>query len=225
MMSFLAFHKNSGVDHFVVYDFGIPDQFHVALKTLSQIQNLNFTYSRVSWNFPFDLVDYKILRHMVEADCLYRTFGRSNLAVTLSWNEYMNLHYHSSMTNAIQDLNKVAVKSGAAFAAETLVMCVENTSDDASGSLNFSTPFIMSATKRLREGSEDERFFFEMMDRDEVFRKRGGRNKLNELATVYKFEGCHGDLEVIAGQGLRGAEKTPGSGIFQYYIKGKLFSD
>lgn len=44
MMSFLTFHKNSRVDHFVVYDFGIPDQFYIALKTLSQIHNLNFTY-------------------------------------------------------------------------------------------------------------------------------------------------------------------------------------
>ncbi|XP_063983052.1 uncharacterized protein LOC135165570 [Diachasmimorpha longicaudata] len=225
MISFIAFHRNIGLDNFIVYDFGIPDVFNVAMKSLSGVLNMNFTYSTVAWNFPYEGVDYKVIRHLVESDCLYRTFGRAKLAVTLTWNEYINLKYHWTLSNVISDFNKAAggSMSGDPFGVETFVFCVDGSSGD---SLNFSTPMILSTTKRLRgQANKEDRHIYELEDKGKVFRKRNFRRKLDDLVEVYKYEGCGGDQEVVENQVLRFAENTPGSTVFQYYITGGLFSD
>ncbi|XP_011311243.1 uncharacterized protein [Fopius arisanus] len=221
LVTFVAFHRNIGLGNFIVYDSGISDTFNSGMKSLSRVLNMNFTYSTVSWNFPYD-VEPRVIRHLVEVDCLYRGLGRAGLALTLAWNEYVNLKYHSTMASVVLDFNKVSGGDNprGPFGMRTFAFCMEGPGEY----LNFSTPMILSTTKRVRgEGSKEERRVYQLGD-DEPFGKGRARKKLDDLIGIYRYELCEGE-DVVQNQLLRFAENTPGSNIFQYYLTGRLFGD
>ena len=99
MISFINFHDIIGADNFIVYDFGIPNQSNSNLKELSQSQNpyWKFTYTIVPWNFPFPGTDPIVIKDLIQADCLYRTYNKVMYVITLSWEEYIVLRYHHSL--------------------------------------------------------------------------------------------------------------------------------
>jgi len=51
-------------------------------------------------------IDRNVIREIIETDCLYRTYNNVAYAVTLSWNEYVNLKYHHAMIDLLADFKQ-----------------------------------------------------------------------------------------------------------------------
>ncbi|XP_008555749.1 uncharacterized protein LOC103577045 [Microplitis demolitor] len=222
MISFLAFHDYIGWDNFIVYDYGIPYVFNEAVKTMSMVSNVqwNFTYTTTSWNFPYAQVPRRVMRNLIEADCLYRTYTRANLAVTLAWDEYVNLKYHTSVEHVLSDLNKVNGKIDDKFRVNAVIFCTDYADSD---SVNSPTPVILRTTRRLRTVDKNEPLFIYKLDH--ISSNDVTQQDMDELMIINRYQKCNtNDRRQISNGVLRFAESMPSSQIFQYYITGKLFS-
>ncbi|XP_044575816.1 uncharacterized protein LOC123259394 [Cotesia glomerata] len=222
MISFLAFHDYVGWDNFIVYDYGIPFVFNEAVKKMSLFSNVqwNFTYSAVPWNFPYAQIPRRVIRNLIEADCLYRTFSRASFAVTLAWDEYVNLKYHTSVEHVLSDLNKVNGKIDDKFRLNAVVFCTDYADSD---SVNSPTPVILRTTRRLRNVDKDEPLF--IYKRDHISSNDITQQEMDELMIINRYKKCNtNDRRQIVNGVLRFAESMPSTQIFQYYITGRLFS-
>ncbi|KAI4478658.1 PREDICTED: uncharacterized protein LOC106784685 [Polistes canadensis] len=105
MITFISFHELIGVNNFIAYDFGIVNTLNNRFKELSAIYipQSNFTYTTVPWNFPFSRLDTNIMKDIIEADCLHRTYNKMMYISILSWQEYIALNYHRSLVDLLAD--------------------------------------------------------------------------------------------------------------------------
>ncbi|XP_076233849.1 uncharacterized protein LOC143178843 [Calliopsis andreniformis] len=126
MIAFINFHDIIGMNNFIVYDFGIPNELNSNLKELSRSQNpyWKFTYTIVPWNFPFSKIHLKVIKDLIQADCLYRTYNKVNYVVTLSWEEYVVLRYHHSIVDLMTDFERSRLKADR-YKIKTLTFCTE----------------------------------------------------------------------------------------------------
>lgn len=126
MITFLSFHELIGINNFLAYDFGIANNFNNLLKKLakSNISKSKFTYSTVSWNFPFSNVGIKVVKDIIEADCLHRAYNKVMYVAVLSWQEYIVLNYHNSVIKLLTDYNSLTW-SGDRYKLNTLTFCIK----------------------------------------------------------------------------------------------------
>ncbi|XP_033227594.1 uncharacterized protein LOC117179680 [Belonocnema kinseyi] len=117
MTNFLNTHKSIGVDNFIVYDYGIAIASNKALKSSDK-----YDYTRIPWNFPFLKARSGIIKEIIELDCLYRTYNKVMYAAVLSWEEKIELHYHSSLHNLMFDFKKNKMY-GQRFMFKSSVVC------------------------------------------------------------------------------------------------------
>ncbi|XP_014210266.1 uncharacterized protein LOC106640676 [Copidosoma floridanum] len=137
MISFLNFHELVGINHFIIYDYGIPTVFHKALKDLAQ--NSNFTYEVVPWNFPIREIHMNVIRNIIEVDCLYRTYNKVMYAATISWQEYIVLNFHHIVSDLLIDFERTKM-FGNRYIVKTQTFCTQQKDDRRSTN---STPIVL----------------------------------------------------------------------------------
>ncbi|XP_054010558.1 uncharacterized protein LOC128893556 [Hylaeus anthracinus] len=126
MFAFINFHDVIGMDNFIIYDFGIPNDFNSNLKDASKFQNpyWKFTYTTVPWNFPFSGIHSNVIKNVIQADCLYRTYKKVMYVTTISWEEYLVLKYHHSLIDLVADFKRSRMKSNH-YKINTLTFCTQ----------------------------------------------------------------------------------------------------
>ncbi|XP_034176874.1 uncharacterized protein LOC117602680 [Osmia lignaria lignaria] len=192
MISFINFHDIIGADNFIVYDFGIPNQFNSNLKELSQSQNpyWRFTYTVVPWNFPFPGTDLTVIKDLIQADCLYRTYNKVMYVITLSWEEYIVLRYHHSLVDLMVDYKKSRLKADR-YKLKTLIFC---TQQPDSANLKNSTFLIFN--KMYFDPSIPDNQSVYIYNAHETFKQRNiyTREIGKDLVTLNRYTHCFGRL-------------------------------
>lgn len=222
MMSFLAFHNYLGWKNMIVYDFGISHVLSNNLKRMADMSDTqwNFTFTTVPWNFPYAQISHSTIRKIIETDCIYRTYNKAILAVTLSWNEYINLRYHNSVENVLIDIaNENDNLSVGKFQLSTLVYCLNDNNDD----LLISTPVMLKSTRGLRKIIHNEpHYIFKLTN---ILNTNVSQQNIDDLMYINRYQQCNIDdrRETIDYGMLKFAEHIPGTKIFQYYITGQLY--
>lgn len=138
MLSFISFHDLIGMNNFIIYDFGVFNEFNSYMKNLPKAENLygKFTYTVIPWNFPFFGIDRNVIRDIIEADCLYRTYNKVKYVATLSWEEYVVLKYHHSLINVMADHKKSRLKADR-YKLTSLTFCTEQAGNMQTSNTSF----------------------------------------------------------------------------------------
>ncbi|KAL7298530.1 hypothetical protein TKK_0008308 [Trichogramma kaykai] len=141
MISFLNYHDLVGMTHFIVYDYGIPNSFHKAIKNLidDADKGWNFTYEIIPWNFPIRDIHPNVIRKIIECDCLYRTYHKVMYATTMSWEEYLVLKYHAIVSDLLVDYERTKMY-GNRYVVSSQTFCTEQKDHERSKN---STPIIL----------------------------------------------------------------------------------
>ncbi|XP_011170844.1 uncharacterized protein LOC105203666 [Solenopsis invicta] len=126
MISFISFHMLFGMDNFIIYDSGISNEFNNRLKKMANdpTSSWKFTYTIIPWNFPFTEIDQNVIREIVETDCFYRTYNSVAYAITLSWNEYVNLKFHNATIKLLMDFEKMKMTADC-YKLKTMIFCTQ----------------------------------------------------------------------------------------------------
>ncbi|XP_012258629.2 uncharacterized protein LOC105687509 [Athalia rosae] len=127
MISFLNFHHMIGINHFVVYDNGIPSTFTEAVEDIVISRRLNLTFTIIPWNFPFSGFNQEFVKEIAEIDCLYRTYNKGEYSVTLYWEEYIILKLHHTLSELLTDFEKS--EPSERYQVETSVFCTQQNND------------------------------------------------------------------------------------------------
>lgn len=188
MVAFINFHDIIGMDNFVVYDFGIPNEFSSTLKELSKTPNpyWKFTYTTVPWNFPFLGIHPDIVKDLIQADCLYRTYNKVRYIVALSWEEYVVLRYHHSLVDLMGDFKRSKLKADR-YKLKTLIFCTQQT-DSA---LVKNLPFTIFKKTEFDPSIIDNRPIYvynghNPLKKDNIYTRNIGK----DLVTVNRYKYC-----------------------------------
>lgn len=187
MIAFINFHDIIGMDNFIVYDFGIPNEFNSNLKALSRSENpyWKFTYTTVPWNFPFFRIHPDMIKNLIQADCLYRTYNKVKYVTTLSWEEYIVLKYHHSFVDLMIDFKRSRLKAGR-YKLSTLTFCMQQ----ADALLKNST-FVIFRKTRFDPNIIDHRPIYiynghDALNKDNIYTREIGR----DLVMLNRYKYC-----------------------------------
>ncbi|OAD53309.1 hypothetical protein WN48_10473, partial [Eufriesea mexicana] len=219
MTSFIKFHGIIGMDNFIVYDFGIPNQYNSNFKELSKSQNpyWKFTYTLVPWNFPFPNTHPTIIRDLIQADCLYRTYNKVMYIITLSWEEYIVLKYHHTLVDLMIDFKRSGLKADC-YKLKTLTFCTQQT--DAS---NKNVTFMIFKKLHYDSSIPDNQPIY-IYNTHEVLRKNNiyTRDIGEDLVTLHRYKYCFGksstETDTEDTSILRFIEDMENSQIFRKFI-------
>lgn len=225
MISFLNFHELVGMNHFVIYDYGIPNVFHKALKSLSQDQHWNFTYEVIPWNFPIREIHPNVIKNIIEADCLYRTFNKVMYAATVSWEEYIVLKFHHIVSDLLIDFERTKMY-GNRYMIQTQTFCTQQ--KDHKQSTN-STPIILRKIY-TSPNALDANFLYIYKPHEAVNMKKIKTLKaaaklivLNRYVSCNDYNANNVDSNKYESSILRFAADIQNSPIFKKFITGKMF--
>ncbi|KAF3427963.1 hypothetical protein E2986_08863 [Frieseomelitta varia] len=224
MISFIQFHDIIGVDNFIVYDFGIPSQYNSNFKELSKSPNpyWKFTYTIVPWNFPFLNTHPTIIKDLIQADCLYRTYNKVMYITTLSWEEYIVLRYHHSLTDLMTDFKKSKMKADR-YKLKTLTFCTQQT--DSVSNKNVT---LMIFRKLHYDTSIPDNQPIYIYNTHEVFKKNiYTRDIGKDLVILNRYQYCPGKSNIETGTEdttiLRFTEDVQSSQIYRKFITENKF--
>lgn len=192
MISFINFHDIIGIDNFIVYDFGISNEFNSKLKELSQSQYpyWKFTYTIVPWNFPFSEIDSSVIKDIIQADCLYRTYNKVKYVITLSWEEYIVLRYHYSLVELMADFKRTRLKADR-YKLKTFTFCTQQT-DSAAG--KNSMLLIFKKTHFNPSVTDNQSVYVynahEALEKNNIYTREIGK----DLVTLNRYTYCFGQL-------------------------------
>lgn len=225
MIGFINFHDIIGVDNFIVYDFGIPNEYNSNLKELSKSQNpyWKFTYTVVPWNFPFPSTHPTIIKNLIQADCLYRTYNKVMYIITLSWDEYIVLRYHHSLTDLMRDFKRSRLKADR-YKLKTLTFCTEQTDNPINGNVTF-----MIFKKLHYDSSIPDSQPIYIYNMHEVLRKKNiytraiGKDLITLNRYQYCFEKSNSETNVEDTSILRFIEDIQNSQFRKFILENKLF--
>ncbi|XP_050590219.1 uncharacterized protein LOC126922064 [Bombus affinis] len=220
MIGFVQFHDIIGVDNFIVYDFGIPNQYNNNLKELFKSQNpyWKFTYTIVPWNFPFPATHPSIIKDLIQADCLYRTYNKVRYIITLSWEDYIILRYHHSLIDLMTDFKKSRMKADR-YKLKTLTFCTQQIDDTT----NRNVTFIIFKKLHYDSSIPDNQPIYiynthEALNKNNMYTRDIGK----DLVTLNRYQYCPGKSNLETGTKdtaiLRFTENIQNSQIFRKFI-------
>lgn len=226
MISFINFYDLIGMDNFIVYDYGIPNKFNSYLKSMAMAQNpyWKFTYTVLSWNFPFSNVDYNTMNSIIQADCLYRTFNKALYVSVLSWEEYLVLKYHHSVIDLMADFKKSKMKSDR-YKLTTSTFCTQQVDDINTFNTTFTIFRKTHYSANINEGRPTYIF-----DPSEVLRKTKSytREISKDLVVLNLYKHCNerGSLETLVHDIsiLRFIEDVQNSSLYRKFASEKDFA-
>ena len=225
MIGFVQFHDIIGVDNFIVYDFGIPNQYNNNLKELFKSQNpyWKFTYTIVPWNFPFPATHPSIIKDLIQADCLYRTYNKVRYIITLSWEDYIILRYHHSLIDLMTDFKKSRMKADR-YKLKTLTFCTQQIDDTT----NRNVTFIIFKKLHYDSSIPDNQPIYiynthEALNKNNMYTRDIGK----DLVTLNRYQYCPGKSNLETGTKdtaiLRFTENIQNSQIFRKFITENKF--
>lgn len=225
MIGFIQFHDIIGVNNFIVYDFGIPNQYNNNLKELYKSQNpyWKFTYTVVPWNFPFPATHPTIIKDLIQADCLYRTYNKVRYITTLSWEEYIILRYHHSLIDLMTDFKKSRMKADR-YKLKTLTFCTQQIDDTT----NRNVTFIIFKKLHYDSSIPDNQPIYiynthEALNKNNMYTRDIGK----DLVTLNRYQYCPGKSNLETGTKdtsiLRFTEDMQNSQIFRKFTTENKF--
>ncbi|XP_003485896.1 uncharacterized protein LOC100740970 [Bombus impatiens] len=225
MIGFIQFHDIIGIDNFIVYDFGIPNQYNNNLKELFKSQDpyWKFTYTVVPWNFPFPATHPTIIKDLIQADCLYRTYNKVRYITTLSWEEYIILRYHHSLIDLMTDFKKSRMKADR-YKLKTLTFCTQQIDDTT----NRNVTFIIFKKLHYDSSIPDNQPIYiyntlEALNKNNMYTRDIGK----DLVTLNRYQYCPGKSNLETGTKdtsiLRFTEDIQNSQIFRKFITENKF--
>ncbi|CAK9822361.1 hypothetical protein ANTRET_LOCUS907 [Anthophora retusa] len=219
MIGFINFHDIIGVDNFIVYDFGISNEFNSNFKELSQSQNpyWTFTYTVIPWNFPFPGIHPTIMKDLIQADCLYRTYNKIMYVTTLSWEEYIVLRYHHSLIDLMADFKKSRLKADR-YKLKTQTFCIQQ----ADSTVAKNATFMIFKKLHFDSSIPDNQPIY-IYNTHEILRKNiYTRDIGKDLVTLNRYKYCLGSLNAETytedSSVLRFTEDIQNSQIFRKFI-------
>ena len=227
MISFLNFHELVGMNHFVIYDYGIPNVFHKALKRMAQDSHpkWSFTYEVIPWNFPIREIHPNVIKSIIEADCLYRTYNKVMYAATISWEEYIVLKYHHVVSDLLVDFERTRM-FGNRYIIQTQTFCVQQRDDKRSSN---STPIVLRKTY-TSPNALDANFLYIYKPHESLHVKdmktlKAAANLiiLNRYVSCNDYNANNVESNKYEPSILRFAADMQNSPIFRKFIKGKMF--
>ncbi|KAL0118613.1 hypothetical protein PUN28_009350 [Cardiocondyla obscurior] len=220
MIGFIAFHALIGMDNFIIYDSGIPNEFNSKLKEMANDPTSfwKFTYTVVPWNFPFTEIDQNVIREIIETDCLYRTYNNAAYAITLSWNEYVNLKYHHATIDLLADYKKTNKMVADRYKLQLTTFCTQQADNKQYAN---STLIVLKKTKTSENILEDRSICihkpFVTLQKSRVYVKEIGKN----LIAVNQYKYCNNYKETKEIEDLtilRFAQDIQNSSILRKYL-------
>lgn len=191
LLSFLNFHQIIGVAHFVVYDNGIPSKFTEVVKDIINSQELNFTFTIVPWNFPFNGISSDIVTRIVEADCLHRMYNKVEYGAVLHWEEYMVPKYHHNMLELLMELEKSMLSSDN-YRLDTSVFCTQKRNGEETIEIG---PTMLKKFGKFSENDIKNRIIYISKPHKSLnLGIRNARNADTVLINVNRYQYCS-DLE------------------------------
>ncbi|XP_015598097.1 uncharacterized protein LOC107269114 [Cephus cinctus] len=229
MISFLNFHELIGMDNFIVYDYGIPNTFNEALKNMAQNPSpyWKFTYTTLPWNFPFTGVHPNIVRDIIQADCLHRTYNKVMYVTTLSWEEYIVLKYHHLVADLLFDFGKNTWPSYVSYKLNTSVFCTEQ-KDDKRATKN--TPIVLRKTHKNKNIIVNRPVYLfkrDALQRNDLVTEQN--DAVTDLMFINRYQHCNRinddtSTDTYDNSILRFAGDMQNAPIFKQYVTGKIFS-
>ncbi|XP_011498807.1 PREDICTED: uncharacterized protein LOC105362950 [Ceratosolen solmsi marchali] len=228
MLSFLNFHELIGLNHFVIYDYGIPNVFHNGIKNMVQDlnPNWNFTYDVIQWNFPIRDIHPNIIRNIITTDCLYRTYKKVMYTATLSWDEYIVLKFHQIVSDLLIDFEKNKL-FGNRFVIETQTFCIQQEHQKTS-----TTAFVPYILRKLYTSPNALNANFLYIYKPHEFLNVKNIQTLKAAAKLIiasRYVFCNDynannvEFNKYEPSILRFAKDITNSTIFQRYVSGKMF--
>ncbi|XP_011865773.1 PREDICTED: uncharacterized protein LOC105560883 [Vollenhovia emeryi] len=189
MIGFVSFHALIGMDNFIVYDSGISSEFNGKLKEMAgdPTSFWKFTYTVVPWNFPFTEIDQNVIRDIVEADCLYRTYNNVAYAVALSWNEYVNLKYHRATIDLLAELKRTRLTADR-YRLNAVTFCTQQADNKRHAN---STLTVLKKTRAIVNDPEDRSIYihkpYVTLQNSRMYVREIGR----DLIAVNQYKYCN----------------------------------
>ncbi|XP_078034946.1 uncharacterized protein LOC144468982 [Augochlora pura] len=226
MTAFINFHDIIGVDNFIIYDFGITNDFNDHFMELSKSHNpyWKFTYTVVPWNFPFSGINPNVIKDLIQADCLYRTYNKVMYLITLSWEEYVVLKYHHSIVDLMANFKQNSMKADR-YSIKPLTFCTQQ-NDNA---LTKNASFIIFKKTQYDPSITDSRPIY-IFSTHEAFKKDNinVRNISTDLVTVNRYKYCFEKYNSGTGKEdssiLRFKEDVQNSPMYKRFIVEKKLS-
>lgn len=227
MISFLNFHELVGMNHFVIYDYGIPNAFHKAIRKMAQDSHpkWNFTYEVVPWNFPIREIHPNVIRNIIEADCLYRTFNKVMYAATVSWEEYIVLKYHHIVSDLLLDFERTKMY-GNRYIIQTQTFCTQQKDDKRSTN---STPIILRKTYTSPNALDANHLYIykphESLNVKGIKTLKAAANLIivNRYVSCNDYNANNVETNKYESSILRFAGDIQSSPIYKRFIAGKMF--
>ncbi|XP_033332174.1 uncharacterized protein LOC117223783 [Megalopta genalis] len=225
MIAFINFHDIIGIDNFIIYDFGIMNDFNDQLKELSKSQNpyWKFTYTVVPWNFPFSGINPNVIKDLIQADCLYRTYNKVMYTITLSWEEYLVLKYHHSIVDLMANFKQFSMKADR-YSIKSFTFCTQQI-DNA---LTKNASFVIFKKTQYDPSIADNRSIY-IYNTHEAFKKDNIniRKISTDLVMVNRYKYCFEKYNSGTGKEdssiLRFKEDVQNSPMYRRFIVEKRF--
>lgn len=225
MIAFINFHDIIGIDNFIVYDFGIASDFNGQLKELTKSQNpyWKFTYTVVPWNFPFSEIHPDVIKNLIQADCLYRTYNKVMYTITLSWEEYVVLKYHHSLVDLMANFKQFNTKADR-YSIKSFTFCTQQI-DNA---FNKNASFAIFKKTQYDSSIADDRSIY-IYNTREVFKRDNVhiRTISTDLVAVNRYKYCFEKFNSGTGKEdstiLRFKEDVQNSPMYRRFITDKRF--
>lgn len=228
MVSFLNFHDLVGMNHFVIYDYGVPNYFHEALRSMIDRSGpyWKLTYEVVPWNFPYADIAHNAMRSVVEADCLYRVYNKVTYASTVTWEEYLVLKFHHLVSELLLEFKKSRTNVHR-FSIKTQTFCTQQADDKRSRATNLTPVVLRKTNTTLNEMDVNHIFIYkphEAMRLGRILTHRASP----ELIVVNRYLQCadyNPESNKYDGAILRFAGDMKNSPILRRFTAGKLFDN
>jgi hypothetical protein len=227
MISFLNFHELIGMNHFVIYDYGIPNVFHKAIRNMveNSSPNWNFTYEVTQWNFPIRDIHPNVIRNIITTDCLYRTYNKVMYTAVVSWEEYIVLKFHPTVSDLLIDFEKNKL-FGNRYVIQTQTFCTQQKDHKTSTNL---IPFILRKLHTSPNALNANLLY--------IYKPHECINVKNietlkvavKLITVNRYVFCNDynannvESNKYESSILKFAKDITNATIFQRYVSGKMF--
>lgn len=220
MIGFISFHAMIGMDNFIIYDSGISNEFNSRLKEMAidPTSFWKYTYTVIPWNFPFTEIDQNVIREIIETDCLYRTYNNVAYAITLSWNEYVNLKYHHTALDLLADFKQTKLVADR-YKLRITTFCTQQADNKQYAN---STLTILKKTRTNKNVLENRSYIYihkpyVTLQNSHVYVKEIGR----DLVSVNQYKYCDNYKEIQEVEDLtllKFAQDIQNSSILRKYL-------
>ncbi|XP_066596609.1 uncharacterized protein [Prorops nasuta] len=225
LFTFLNFHEMIGLGNFIVYDFGISSHLILKLKEMSnsQVPYWKLAYTTVPWNFPYTDANQNMIKDIIEADCLYRTYNKVTYSMVLSWEEYIVLKYHHLFDDLMRDFNKTFLTADK-YKLKMFTFCTEQKDHSTNFTLSIFRKTFYNPTV-IQSRSTYIYKPYETLNKANLVTRDAGK----DLISINRYQSCKTNVfkhetGIYDDKILRFAPELQDTHNFRKFIDNSLFS-